>query len=39
MATLIRNAKLANDSWQRLEPAADGGLQVIPARGDVVVAL
>ena len=39
MARLIRNAKLANDSWQRLEPAADGGLQVIPARGDLLVPL
>jgi uncharacterized protein (DUF934 family) len=39
MATLIRNAKLAHDSWQRLEPAADGGLPVIPAQGDLLVPL
>lgn len=39
MATLIRNAKLANDSWQQLEPAADGGLPSIPAQGDLLVPL
>jgi uncharacterized protein (DUF934 family) len=39
MATLIRNAKPAHDSWQRLEPAADGALPVIPAQGDLLVSL
>lgn len=39
MATLIRNAKLANDSWQRLEPAADGAPPAIPAQGDLLVSL
>lgn len=39
MATLIKNAKIANDSWQLLEFAADGGLPVIPAAGDILVPL
>lgn len=39
MATLIRNAKPAKDSWLRLEPAVDGGLPVIPAQGDLLVPL
>lgn len=39
MATLIKNAKIADDSWQRLETAADGGLPLIPAQGDVLVPL
>jgi uncharacterized protein (DUF934 family) len=39
MATLIRNAKLAHDSWQRLEPDADGGLPSIPPQGDLLVPL
>lgn len=39
MATLIKNANIANDSWQRLETAADGGLPLIPAQGDVLVPL
>lgn len=39
MATLIRNAKPAHDSWQRLEPAADGGLPVIPPQGNLLVPL
>ena len=39
MAILIRNAKLAHDSWQRLELAADGGLPAIPPQGDLLVPL
>lgn len=39
MATLIRNAKLAHDSWQRLEPAADGAPPAIPVQGDLLVSL
>lgn len=39
MATLIKNAKIANDSWQQLELSADAGLQVIPAAGDILVPL
>ena len=39
MAILIRNAKLAHDNWQRLEPAADGALPEIPAQGDLLVSL
>ncbi|MDP1672617.1 MAG: DUF934 domain-containing protein, partial [Burkholderiales bacterium] len=39
MATLIRNAKLAHDSWQRFEAAADGGLPSIPPQGDLLVPL
>ena len=39
MATLIRNAKLASDSWQRLEPVPGGGEPTIPAQGDLLVPL
>lgn len=39
MATLIKNAKIAADSWQRLERAGDGSLPAIPAAGDVIVPL
>jgi len=39
MARLIKNANIANDSWQRLETAADGGLPLIPPQGDVLVPL
>jgi uncharacterized protein (DUF934 family) len=39
MATLIKNAKLANDNWQRLERAAGGGLPQIPVAGDLLVPL
>jgi len=39
MATLIRNAKLAHDSWQRFEAAADGGLPSVPPQGDLLVPL
>ncbi|MBY0267634.1 MAG: DUF934 domain-containing protein [Burkholderiales bacterium] len=39
MATLIKNAKIATDSWQRLDWAADGGLPTVPATGDVLIPL
>jgi uncharacterized protein (DUF934 family) len=39
MASLIRNTKIAADSWQRLERGADGSLPAIPATGDIIVPL
>jgi uncharacterized protein (DUF934 family) len=36
---LIRNTKIAADSWQRLERGADGSLPAIPATGDIIVPL
>lgn len=39
MATLIKNATIAADNWQRLEPGADGRLPDIPAAGDILVPL
>lgn len=39
MATLIKNAKIAADSWQRLERGADGALPAIPDTGDLLVPL
>ncbi len=39
MATLIKNAKMANDSWLRLDWTADGSLPTVPATGDVLVPL
>lgn len=39
MATLIKNAKIATDTWQRLERGADGELPAIPATGDILVPL
>ncbi|MBX3661786.1 MAG: DUF934 domain-containing protein [Burkholderiales bacterium] len=39
MATLIRHAKPAQDSWLRLEPAAEGAPPAIPERGDLLVPL
>ena len=39
MASLIRNTKIAADSWQRLERNADGSLPAIPATGDIIVPL
>jgi len=39
MATLIKNAKIADDSWQRLERGTDGRLPTIPAAGDIIVPL
>jgi len=39
MAILIRNAKLAHDSWQRLEPAGGRIPPAIPERGDLLVSL
>ncbi|HUP94793.1 MAG TPA: DUF934 domain-containing protein [Burkholderiales bacterium] len=34
---LIKHRKLAPDSWQLLEPDADGTLRSVPAEGDVIV--
>lgn len=38
MATLIKNAKIATDSWQRLDWTA-GSLPTLPAAGDIIVPL
>ena len=39
MATLIKNKRIAPDSWQQLKPAADCGLPDLPATGDWIVPL
>ena len=39
MATLIKNAKIAADSWLRFDWAADGSLPTAPAAGDLIVPL
>lgn len=39
MAALIKNAKIATDSWRRLELSADGKLPLIPAAADILVPL
>ena len=39
MASLIKARRVAQDSWQRLERAADGGFAVLPESGDVIVPL
>lgn len=39
MASLIKERRIAPDSWQRLERAADGSCAVPPERGDVIVPL
>ena len=39
MATLIKNATIAADNWQRFEPGADGSLPDIPVSGDILVPL
>ena len=39
MATLIKNAKIITDSWQRLDWTADGSLPSVPATGDMLVPL
>jgi uncharacterized protein (DUF934 family) len=40
MATLIKNAKVAADSWLLLERTADGSsLPTVPATGDIIVPL
>ncbi len=39
MANLIKNEKIAADSWLRLELSADGSLPAIPAAGDILVPL
>jgi uncharacterized protein (DUF934 family) len=37
MATLIKNTRIAPDSWQQLKPAAEGGLPGLPLTGDWIV--
>ena len=37
MATLIKNKRIVPDTWQLLEPAADGGLPNLPQTGDWIV--
>ena len=39
MATLIKNKRIVPDSWQQLEPAAEGGLPGVPLTGDWIVPL
>lgn len=39
MATLIKNKRIAPDSWQQLEPSAEGGLPGLPVTGDWIVPL
>lgn len=39
MATLIKNANIATDSWQRLDWTADGSLPAVPPSGDVLIPL
>lgn len=39
MATLIKNANIASDSWQRLELSGDSDLPLIPETGDILVPL
>jgi uncharacterized protein (DUF934 family) len=37
MATLIKNRRIVPDSWQRLEPAAEGGVTGASFTGDCIV--
>jgi uncharacterized protein (DUF934 family) len=39
MATLIKDRRIAVDSWQRLKRGADGTLPTVPERGDFIVPL
>lgn len=39
MATLIKEKRIAPDSWQLLKPAEDGGLPGLPQTGDWIVPL
>ena len=39
MATLIKNRRVAADSWQRLERGADGALPALPENGDFILPL
>lgn len=39
MAILIKDRKIATDSWQLLRDAADGAPATVPATGDVIVPL
>lgn len=39
MASLIKARRIAQDSWQRLERAADGSLAALPESGELIVPL
>lgn len=39
MSTLIKERRIAADSWQLLKPGPDGAQPEVPAAGDVVVSL
>src|SRR5919107_500555 len=39
MATLIKDRRIAADTWQRLERGADGTLPALPKQGDFIVPL
>ena len=39
MATLIKNKRIAPDSWQQLKPSPEGGLPGVPRTGDWIVPL
>jgi uncharacterized protein (DUF934 family) len=39
MAVLIKERRVAEDTWQRLERGADGALPATPERGDVIIPL
>jgi uncharacterized protein (DUF934 family) len=39
MAAIIKNRQWTQDSWQLLEPTADGALPRIPAEGDIIMPL
>ncbi len=39
MATLIKQRRIVTDSWQLLEPGADGTLPPVPESGDIIVPL
>ena len=39
MATLIKNKRIAPDSWQQLKPAAEDRLPAVPLTGDWIVPL
>ncbi len=39
MATLIKNAKITADNWQRFDRPPGAGLPVLPAGGDIMVSL
>jgi uncharacterized protein (DUF934 family) len=39
MATLIKDRRIAEDTWHRLEAAADGKLPALPEQGELIVPL